>query len=85
MSNSMLGCRVVDRITGFAGVVVGCVEYLTGCNQCLVVPPVDPSTGALRDGHWLDEQRLQPVVGSERISLDNGATPGHDIAPSRTY
>lgn len=84
VSNPLLGCRVADQITGFTGVVVGHVEYLTGCNQCLVVPPCDPATGAVREGHWFDDQRLQLTEG-ERIALDNGATPGHDSAPTRNY
>lgn len=83
MSRQILGFNVVDRITGFRGVVVGHVMYLTGCNQCLVVPPVGPD-GALREGQWFDDQRLQLAEG-EPIRLDNGSTPGCDVSPSRNY
>lgn len=78
-----LGYHVVDRITGFKGVVVGHVEYLTGCNQSLVVPPVD-ATGALREGQWFDDQRLQLTDG-QPLKLANGDTPGADRAPTRSY
>ena len=53
----MLGHKVKDRITGFTGIVIGRVEYLTGCNQVLVAAPVG-ADGALKDSHWIDEQRV---------------------------
>ncbi|MDR6094934.1 hypothetical protein [Stenotrophomonas sp. SORGH_AS_0321] len=83
MTARILGSTVTDRITGFKGVAVGHVEYLTGCNQTLVVPPVD-AEGKLRDGQWFDDQRLQVSEGVP-VTLDNSATPGHDAAPSRNY
>lgn len=82
MTTRFLGFTVTDRITGFKGVAVGHVEYLTGCNQALVVPPVD-SDGKLREGQWFDVQRLQ-ASGDAPVTLDNGATPGHDAPPPRT-
>lgn len=83
MTARILGSTVTDRITSFKGVAVGHVEYLTGCNQTLVVPPVD-AEGKLRDGQWFDDQRLQVSEGVP-VTLDNSATPGHDAAPSRNY
>lgn len=78
----MLGTTQRDKITGFQGIVTGYCEYLSGCNQALLVPPVDEK-GAARDSGWYDVQRLEQV-GSEVIRLDNGATPGCDIpAPMR--
>lgn len=82
MSN-ILGCPVVDRVTGFKGIVVGFVEYLTGCNQALVVPPVDEK-GLMREGQWIDAQRLQLSEG-EVVKLDNSKSPGFDIPPPRNY
>jgi hypothetical protein len=81
--HAILGCHVVDRVTGFKGVAVGHVEYMTGCNQTLVVPAI-AADGTLREGQWFDDQRLQLTVG-ERIRLDNSETPGHDIPPPRRY
>jgi len=77
-----LGWTAKDKITGFQGVITGRCEYLTGCNQILLSPPVDEK-GAARDGHWYDEQRCERV-GNTEIVLDNGANPGCDIpAPVR--
>lgn len=76
-----LGITVQDRVTGFQGVVTGFVQYLTGCNQALVVPRVGPD-GAAKDAAWFDVQRLDRV-GNDRIVLDNGRTPGCDMAPPK--
>ena len=35
-----LGQKVQDSITGFAGLVTGRCEYITGCNQILIQPPI---------------------------------------------
>ncbi len=78
---SILGRKVTDKITGFSGIVTGYVTYLTGCNQALVVPPVDEK-GLMRDSQWLDEQRLT-VADGEALSLDNARAPGFDRAPPK--
>ena len=75
----ILGTKVRDRISGFEGVVAGRAEYLTGCTQCVVVPPVGPD-GSHRDAEWFDEQRLA-VVDHRVVVLDNGSTPGCDVRP----
>lgn len=78
----LLGQKVKDRITGFGGVVTGYVYYISGCNQCLVVPQVG-SDGKQIDGAWFDVQRLEIDADAKRIVLDNGKTPGFDAAPPR--
>lgn len=77
-----LGCTAHDKITGFQGVVTGICEYISGCNQALLVPKVDKE-GKHVDGQWYDVQRLV-VHDDEVITLDNGETPGCDMpAPKR--
>jgi hypothetical protein len=83
MTTNFLGLTVKDRITGFQGAVTGYVQYLTGCNQVLVVPPLG-ADGALRDAQWFDVQRVDVVQHIPRHELDNGANPGCDkAAPKR--
>jgi hypothetical protein len=72
-----LGKTYKDKITQFAGVATGLVQYITGCNQVLLAPPVGKD-GNLGEARWLDEQRLE-VTRAEQIVLDNGQTPGFDI------
>lgn len=73
-----LGSTYRDSITGFQGVATGYVTYISGCNQVLLAPRVS-TDNAMRDAHWFDEQRLQ-AVEADRIVLDNGDHPGHDMA-----
>ncbi len=83
MESALLGLRARDRVTGFTGVITGVVVYLTGCNQALVVPPVDDNM-KMRDAQWFDVQRLAVLTDRERVVIDNGLTPGCDIpAPIR--
>lgn len=83
-----LGITVQDQITGFRGVVIGHVQYLTGCNQALVQPGLadlseQGHVTKRPDSEWFDVQRLQRV-GNTKITLDNGSTPGADrAAPKR--
>jgi hypothetical protein len=74
-----LGLTVKDTITGFTGIVTGYVQYLTGCNQALVVPKVGKD-GRPIDGHWYDEQRLEVDTKKKPIKIDNGSNPGADLA-----
>lgn len=73
-----LGKTYKDRITDFQGVATGRVQYISGCNQALLAPKAKPD-GSVNDAMWYDEQRLE-LVDAPRIKLDNGPTPGHDLA-----
>lgn len=76
-----LGAIYSDVVTGFKGVAVGYVRYLSGCNQVLLQPPA--KDGEFKDSHWFDEQRCKRV-GNQVIILDNGKNPGPDKqAPKR--
>lgn len=78
-----LGTSVTDRITGFKGIVTGHVQYLSGCNQCLVAPKVN-ADGTFKESQWFDEQRLIVDEKKQAVTLDNGKTPGADrAAPKR--
>jgi hypothetical protein len=62
-------------VTGYSGVVTGIVAYITGCNQCLVTPPIDKH-GKPQDSHWIDVQRLDVNTKNKPIILENVMTPG---------
>ncbi len=79
----LLGYTMRDRVTGFTGVVTGACEYITGCSQILLVPPVDEA-GKMRDSNWFDLQRCEVIPTHSRVAVDNGDTPGCDKeAPKR--
>lgn len=75
------GMKVKDKITGFAGTVTGVVQYISGCNQALVVPPARED-GSFIAGEWFDLQRLE-ITNHDVLVLDNSTTPGADRAPTR--
>lgn len=80
--NDRLGHTYRDKISGFQGVATGHCEYITGCNQTLLQPPVG-ADGAPKESHWFDDQRLD-FIDADRIYLNNGPTPGCDKpAPRR--
>lgn len=81
--NDRLGRTYKDRISGFQGVATGHCEYISGCNQTLLQPPLTEG-GKPVDSHWFDDQRLDQIPDVERVVLNNGATPGCDReAPKR--
>ena len=71
-----LGQTVEDRITGFKGIVTGRVEYITGCNQVLLVPRVN-SEGARIEAEWFDEERVT-VLDVVVFSLETKSPSGFD-------
>lgn len=77
----ILGTTQQDRITGFIGVATGYVQYISGCNQVLLVPKIT-ADGKLPESHWYDVQRLEQV-GTDQIVLNNAASPGFDKEPPK--
>lgn len=73
MKKNYLGLPATDRITGFKGIVTGFVQYITGCNQCLVAPPT--KDGAELASAWFDVQRLEFGREQDRIKLPEAAAP----------
>jgi len=55
-----MGVEVKDRVTGLRGIITGKTEYINGCVQWLVKPPVDKD-GKLVDGCWIDTIQLEVV------------------------
>lgn len=54
----LLGCPVVDKVTGFKGVVDSVSFDLYGCVQASLMPPVDKK-GELSKSYWFDVNRLE--------------------------
>jgi hypothetical protein len=55
-----LGCRVKCKVTGFTGIVTARCDYINGCIQYCVLPPVDKD-GKRMDGVYIDEGQLEYV------------------------
>lgn len=52
-----LGKKAKDKITGFEGIIIGKINYLYGCNQYGISPPVQE--GKIGDTQWFDEGRVE--------------------------
>lgn len=74
MKNIGLGATYRDIITGFEGIALGHVVYLSGCNQTLLAPKVN-ADGVAVQSCWYDDQRME-LQEKPIIRLDNGDTPG---------
>lgn len=71
-----LGATYKDLITGFTGVAVGHVFYISGCNQTLLSPRVDKANKS-EPPNWFDDQRLERLRNAV-VALENEKSPGHD-------
>jgi len=76
-----LGDRVKDTITGFEGITTGRAEYITGCVQFVVVPPI--KDGKLIESEWFDEVRLEFIekgfTPNPTMVAKNPAGPQRDM------
>ena len=76
------GMVAKDRVTGFEGVVISHCEYLTGCSQYLLQPPL--KDGVWVDSKWFDINKLD--MNSDDVTqvvVDSG-DDGCDVAPPTT-
>ncbi len=72
----VLGSRVRDIFTGFAGIATARTEWLYGCAR-ISVEPQELRAGKTIEAQWFDEQRVE-IVAEEvpRVSEDSSATSG---------
>ena len=54
----IIGDIVKDRITGFAGVVIGITRWLTGCDTIGIIPQQVTNEGKYPEIQWLDTNRV---------------------------
>jgi len=66
-----LGDTVIDTITGFKGRVTGRAEYISGCIQYSVTPPVNKD-GEMSDSNWIDEQRIEILESKQVVGRPTG-------------
>lgn len=86
VSCTVLGRTYRDLITGFKGVAIAHVRYLTGCDQVCLHPGLKPD-GSVADALYVDYLRLMEVPEVPDVCLPTiaGAKPGgrQDACPGR--
>lgn len=75
-----LGNKVQDTITGFEGIAIARVEFLTGCVRFCVEPKMG-ADGKLVDSNYFDEDRLRVTGDGIVVAIKNPAGP--HPAPTR--
>ena len=80
-----LGDKVRDVVSGFEGIATAKVEFLNGCIQYCLKPPIDKKKPhLLPDGEYFDSAQLELV--KEEIKIEKRNTGG-DMSdpPSDNY
>lgn len=75
-----LGQKAKDKITGFEGIITSRVQYLTGCDQYGIAPPVGPDL-KVNQTEYFDEGRiiiLGPGVTAQEVSSPVNGGPNRD-------
>lgn len=87
----LLGKKVKDKVSGFAGVVNSICFDLFGCIQASVAPPMD-AQGKLQESYWFDVTRLTVVSEKPVMQLPDfnkgyvaEGKKGPAIKPARKY
>ena len=77
--------KLEDKITGFYGTIIGRTQYLTGCDQYCLSPPIRKDINEVQKSEWFDEGRIK-ILGPGVSAADvAGPAPGgpHRDAPRR--
>jgi len=61
MESINLGNKVKCKVTGFTGIVVSRIEYINGCIQYGIKPPVKKDEMKSPDTEYIDEQQIEFV------------------------
>lgn len=81
-----LGVEAKDKITGFRGIITGRAQYLYGCDQYVIVPPIDAAM-KLGEAQWFDEGRIEIIgigINAEDVSVEVPGGPQRD-APKKMH
>lgn len=73
-----MGAKARDIITGFEGIIVHRVQFLTGCDQYGLLPTGLDKDGDTKKTGQFDENRLE-LVGTKIVKLADGKTPAKKI------
>lgn len=79
-----LGNKVRCMVTGFSGIAIARLQYLNGCIQFGVKPPVDKKTGKIEDAQYIDQEQLE-VVGAGLYVAPKPTGGSSTDAPKHDY
>jgi len=79
-----LGSKVRDIVTGFEGVALSRVEYMNGCVQICVKPPVDKA-GKMQEGLYIDIEQLEIIKLAPKRSTKSKKGGSQTDSPRDRY
>lgn len=71
-----LGQKAEDKITGFYGTITGRSQFLTGCDQYCLAPPITPGANEIKQSEWFDEGRIKILGPGVTAAEVAGPVPG---------
>jgi len=78
-----LGQEAKDKVTGFKGIVTARKQYITGCDQYTISPPVDDK-GDLQKIYDFDEDQIEIIGVGINPKKVQGKKPGGPHRQSRS-
>lgn len=78
-----LGQEGKDKITGFTGIITSRHQYITGCDQYTLSPPMD-ADGKLGENYSFDEGRIEIIGEGINKKAVAGPAPGGPQHPARS-
>jgi hypothetical protein len=79
-----LGSKARCKVTGFTGIVIARLEYINGCIQYGIKPPMDKRTGGMPEAQYVDSEQLEVLGPGISVELDRTGGPSSD-APKHEY
>ena len=70
-----LGQKVKDRITGYEGIAIARLEYISGCIQYCVKPNKLDEKGKIIEGEYIDVGQLEIVGDGISLSAKDWGVP----------
>jgi len=69
-----LGDKVRDKISGLEGIITSRIEFLNGCVQYGIQPPVTPD-GTMQEVEYIDEEQLE-IIKDKKTTVKRDDTGG---------
>ena len=77
-----LGDKVRDKISGLEGIITSRIEFLNGCVQYGIQPPVTPD-GTMREVEYIDEEQLEHIEEKKKSIKKNDTGGGIRCYPKK--
>lgn len=79
---SLLGCQVVDKVTGLKGTAVSIIEYMNGCIQYGIQPKIIVA-GVPADAKYYDADQVELIkLKKKKVKAKRPGGPTPNTVPA---